>query len=191
MFDELRPIPGYEGLYSVTRDGRVWSHARTYRRSLRWRDGRWLTPSLERAGYLLVKLTNGDRGLTQKVHRLVASAWIPNPDNLPWINHKNGVKIDNRDTNLEWCTASHNAQHAFDTGLRTITPRTRKHAQQMGMSCRILNADEVQALRARRKDGESMQSLADAFGLGNRSTVWHIVHEKTYRELSLEESHNV
>ncbi len=65
------------------------------------------------SGYLRVKLL----GETRKVHRLVASAFIPNPENKPTVNHINGNKTDNRVDNLEWATHSENKQHAFDAGL--------------------------------------------------------------------------
>lgn len=56
-------------------------------------------------------------GRHQRAHRIIALKFIPNPDNKPEINHKNGIKHDNRLNNLEWCTTSENIQHSFDTGL--------------------------------------------------------------------------
>lgn len=73
-----------------------------------------LKPWVINSGYLQVEYC----GKKQLVHRLVAMAFIPNPDNLPEVNHKDGNKHNNHFTNLEWCTASNNKQHAHDTGLR-------------------------------------------------------------------------
>ncbi len=61
-----------------------------------------------------------------KGHRLVAQAFIPNPDNLEQVNHKNGIKDDNRVENLEWCTSKENVQHSFDV-LKRISPKGKNH----------------------------------------------------------------
>lgn len=108
---ELRAIPGYQGLYGVTQDGRVWSYAR----------GEWKKPWVTRQGYLRVNLYCHRVTDSQQAHRLVALAWLPNPDGLPMINHKDGDKQHNHVSNLEWCTSSHNNRHAIRTGLN---PRT-------------------------------------------------------------------
>jgi hypothetical protein len=73
-----------------------------------------LKPFLTPKGYLLIDL--GCK--TKVVHRLVAEAFIPNLDNKSQVNHKNGIKIDNRVENLEWMTNQENVQHAWNTGLK-------------------------------------------------------------------------
>ena len=115
----MRPINGYEGLYSVTRNGAVWSHAN------RLHEGKWLKQSL-RSGYPSVDLCNGSTHTSFSVHRLVADAYIPNPRRLPQINHKNSNKEDNRAINLEWCTASYNTKHSWDNGTSFVTDAKRE-----------------------------------------------------------------
>ncbi len=83
-----------------------------------------LKPWLLNTGYLRTSL---GRGVRVKVHRVVAEAFIPNPDQKSFVNHKNGVKTDNRVENLEWVTRSENMQHAWDNGL--MNPKYYKGAE--------------------------------------------------------------
>jgi hypothetical protein len=105
--------------YKVDKQGNVWS----CRKQGALHDiGDWtklkLTPNKDRKGYVTVTLCDNGKRKHCGVHRLVATAFIPNPDNLPEINHKNGDKTDNSVGNLEWVTSLQNSQHAHANGYR-------------------------------------------------------------------------
>lgn len=76
--------------------------------------GKKMKPQLDRYGYYYIPLVINGKSKKMKVHRLVCMAYIPNPENKPQVNHKNGIKTDNRVENLEWATASENTKHMFD-----------------------------------------------------------------------------
>ena len=93
----LKPIPGYYGDYLVTEFGKVWSNL----------SNKFLTPYDNGDGYLRTRL---GRENTEQVHRLVAKAWIPNPDKLPVVHHKDGNRQNNHVSNLTWCTQQENVK---------------------------------------------------------------------------------
>ena len=99
-------IPGFNSFYQVSSLGNV--------RSLKGNKTLFLHPN----GYLQVNLYKNDKTKSRLVHRLVASAFIPNNENKPQVNHINGDKTDNKISNLEWATAKENSQHAIKTGLK-------------------------------------------------------------------------
>lgn len=111
-----KDIAGYEGLYQVSNLGRVK------------RDGRIKTLSVDRGGYLYVWLSKHSKMKCLKVHRLVADAFIENPNGKRTVNHIDGNKKNNQVDNLEWATHSENIIHANKTGLRVVTEAQRKAA---------------------------------------------------------------
>lgn len=97
-----KDIPGYEGLYKVSNTGKVFSCV----------TNRELSVIQKKDGYTCISLCDKDHNKKQyRIHQLVAKAFIPNPNNYPFINHKNEIKNDNRVENLEWCSIKYNSSY--------------------------------------------------------------------------------
>ena len=107
-----RPVVDFEEYYEVSDRGRVRSLDRTLRDG-RVKIGRVLKPNRLKDGYEQVSLCVDGRVNFMKVHRLVAMAFIQNEENKTDVNHRNGIKHDNRLENLEWVTKSENMKHAY------------------------------------------------------------------------------
>jgi hypothetical protein len=130
MKEVWKDIENYEGLYQVSSIGRIKSLERTvYAGSGRTRiqRERLLTNSINDNGYYRVNLWRNNIFKVRKVHRLQMEAFVPNPENKRTVNHKNGIKTDNRLCNMEWATHSENNQHAWDNGLN------KKHRYEKGI----------------------------------------------------------
>lgn len=111
-----KKIEGYEN-YSVSTYGRVRND----------KTGRILKPRCVSHGYMQIRLHNSNGNKQFYVHRLVAMSFISNPDNLPYVNHKNEIRDDNRAINLEWCTQSYNINygHCIENIINNMTgPKT-------------------------------------------------------------------
>ena len=115
-------IDGYKNMYQVSNLGRVRSvdryvYCEVSPNKLQHLFGRVLKIRTDKKGYATVSLSKDGKQKIGKIHRLVAQAFIPNPLNLPQVNHIDGNKTNNNVFNLEWCDNSYNQKHAHETGL--------------------------------------------------------------------------
>jgi len=150
-----KPIDGYED-YTISTNGDVTSYKRS-------KVGKVMTNS-NNGKYLYVPLTNDEGKKNQTIHRLIAKAFIPNPDNKPCVNHIDADKTNNSVTNLEWCTSSENNQHAQDLGLNR---GNLKHSHLLPM---IVSLTKV---------GMSQRAIGKVLGCSHRTVGNYINKQKS------------
>lgn len=165
----MKYIPNCADSYAVTSDGRVWSYPKSNPHGYgSQHDGKFLSAGDLGNGYLVVNLKFEDgKYRTRLVHRLVAEAYIPNPLNLPQVNHKNGIKTDNRVENLEWVNNSQNMLHSVKIGTYN---HTRLPSDKY---MKKINRDDIKRIIDLCKQGLYHQLIADEFGV-SRSYVSYL-----------------
>lgn len=156
--ETMREIPNYKG-YFATPDGRVYSE----------KVKRFLKPRNHR-GYWSIGISVDGKKKTATVHRLIAFAFVDNPENKKVINHKDGDKKNNNISNLEWCTTSENILHAFKTGLSSPMAGS-KHG-----FAKLTEAD-IPVIRSLSSQGKSLSQIAGKFKVDIK-TVHRIVQGK-------------
>lgn len=181
--DEMRAVPGWEGLYSVTADGRVWSHERliTSKDGRSWRQaGRWLVLLNTASGYHMVHLHRGEEKAQAMVHRLVAEAFLPRPrPDQKFVNHKDSHRTNNWSSNLEWCNQSENVLHGWRVGQREVTPAMRAVYAKAHAASRMFSYEEADAIRARVRAGEKQRHICKETGAAP-ATICRLVNGDTY-----------
>lgn len=142
MIEEWKDIVGYEGLYKVSNIGRVYGVKRKH-----------ILKHNSNHGYFLVCLCKCGAEKYFRIHRLVAEAFIPNPDKLPYVNHKDENKQNNAVDNLEWCTAQYNTEYS----------------QAKPIMCIATGVKYKSVREASRQTGIAIQSLINACQAGMRA----------------------
>lgn len=120
MIEVWKAIKKFDELYQVSNLGRVKSidrYVKGSRDGVQFKPGVELTQKISNNGYARVHIRCGKINSYPLVHRLVAEAFLENPDNLPQINHRDGNKLNNSVDNLEWCTAQYNVRHGLRNHL--------------------------------------------------------------------------
>jgi len=175
-----KDIEGYEGMYQVSNYGRI----RSVERNVNNGSGIYMIDEMimhlpkNDKGYFRIGLRNGVIQKKHMVHRLVAQAFIPNPENKPQVNHIDGVKTNNNVSNLEWCTQSENMRHAYSIGLASGIERS---GESNPMS--RLTAKEVREIRQKHNVlNKSITELAQEHSC-SRSHIWNIVNFNKWKHI--------
>ena len=171
---EWRDINGYDGLYRVNSGGDIYS-VRTNKVLKQFYRG-----SRADNKYLVVDLSRCGNRRTVSVHRVVAEAFIPNPNNLPCVNHKDGNKDNNCADNLEWCTYSENNYHACRTGLKNIPSGTKNKNSK-------LSYDDVVAIKKCLILGDpeyGTRPLSRKYGV-DHNVILDIYHNRKYQDVQI------
>ena len=184
-----KDIKGYEGKYQVSNSGQIKSLERRvyinknhlfYKQGQRYfvKKERLLKQilsigTLKKKGYLTVALYKNNIPKWNTVHRIVVVAFIPNLKNKPQVNHKNGIKTDNRIENLEWCTGSENMRHAIGMGL---------FIGEKASNAKLKEKEVIMIRRLYRPLTPSARILAQKYNV-SKSTIVNIINRETWKHI--------
>lgn len=169
MKEIWKNINGYEGFYCVSNMGRVKSVKRLIRRNdgtIQKTRSHILRLHQTGNGYYQVQLSKNNKSKYLLVHRLVAEAFLSNPENKKQVNHKDGNKKNNNVDNLEWMTCSENALHAFSNNLRKVNKTYKLTPEEM---------DYVKTHYMFRHSEYNSNALGKKFGVSG-TTIMRVIH---------------
>ncbi len=178
MTEEIwKDIIGYEGFYQVSSFGNVRSldrYVNCNKGSMQFKKGMPIKPFVNHKGYGMVDLKINEVGKTISVHRIVAQNFIENPENKPQVNHKDGNKLNNHITNLEWMTNKENINHASENKLLYRPNGEKCHYSK-------LTANEVIEIR-KLKGKKTHKEIAKLFNVAP-SNIGMILLNKTWKHI--------
>ena len=178
MIEVWKDVPGFEGIYRVSNLGMVRSLDRVKKDGRRMY-GRIRKPHRDSCGYMLVQLYKDNEKKHYSIHRLVALAFIPNPDNLPQVNHKDEVRDHNTVDNLEWCTVLYNQNYGHRKERTSSSSRGEKNARA------ILTEKQVKEIRNTYIPGDKqfgIRALSNRYGV-KYVTIQKIVQHRIWKHI--------
>jgi hypothetical protein len=164
-----KPVVGYEDIYNVSCFGRI-KRIKTKIYSVKrncyvWKNEHIIAQNTHI--YKQFSIRANGKMYALKIHRVIAEAFIPNPENKPCVNHINGIKTDNRIENLEWCTFSENTKHAYSNGLIQVGK---------------LKEYQVLEIFKRAHNGENLTNIAKEFNV-HKSNISDIKNKKIWKNI--------